>query len=118
MFGLRTNAVTDSPTKMDGLIDKQFGQDVIDSLSVLMAVIPTFHEDLWPKFNELFPLIALALRSRYAIIRQCAARCFATVASTITVDAMRFVIEEIVPYFGDSTNLANRQGATELVYRE
>ncbi|KAH8102965.1 SNF2 chromatin remodeling protein [Cristinia sonorae] len=113
--GLLSACAGDSPSEMDALIDKQYGQDVIDSLSVLMAVIPTFHEDLWPKFNELFPLIALALRSRYAIIRQCAARCFATVSSTITVDAMRFAIEKIVPYFGD-TNLANRQGATELVY--
>ncbi|TCD70588.1 TATA-binding protein-associated factor mot1 [Steccherinum ochraceum] len=114
--GLLSACMGDSPTKMDSLIEKQYGQDVIDSLSVLKAVIPTFHEELWPKLNELFPMIALALRSRFAIIRQCAARCFATVSSTITVDAMRFVIEQIIPYFGDATNLSNRQGATELVY--
>ncbi|THH31546.1 hypothetical protein EUX98_g2662 [Antrodiella citrinella] len=114
--GLLSACAEDSPAKMDILIERQFGQDVIDSLSVLKAVIPTFHEELWPKLNELFPMIGLALRSRFAIIRQCAARCFATVSSTITVDAMRYVIEHVVPYFGDSTNLANRQGATELVY--
>ena len=99
-------------------MEKQFGQDVIDSLSVLDAVVPTFHEALWPKFHELFPMVGLALRSRFAIIRQCAARCFATMCDVMTAAAMRFVIEKVVPYLGDSLNLANRQGATELVYRK
>ena len=99
-------------------MEKQFGQDVIDSLSVLDAVVPTFHEALWPKFRELFPMVALALRSRFAIIRQCAERCFATMCDVMTVAAMKYAIEEVVPYLGDSLNLTNRQGATELVYRE
>ena len=59
-----------------------------------------------------------ALRSRFAIIRQCAARCFATICDVITVAAMRFVIEKMVPYLGDAPNITNRQGATELIYRE
>ena len=103
---------------MDGLIEKQFGQDVIDSLSVLDAVVPTFHEDIWSQFHDLFPMIGLALRSRFAIIRQCAAKCFATVCDVMTVAAMKYVIEKIVPFLGDTVNLSNRQGATELMYRE
>ena len=31
---------------------------------------------------------------------------------------MRFVIEKMVPYLGDAPNITNRQGATELIYRE
>ncbi len=103
---------------MDNSIEKQYGQDVIDSLSVLEAVVPTFHQDLWPKLAELLPSILLSLRSRFAIIRQCSARCFATICSVMTVDAMHFVIQNVVPYLGDTTNLSNRQGATELIYRE
>lgn len=103
---------------MDGLIEKQSGQDIIDSLSVLEAVVPTFHQDLWPKFRELFPMISLALRSRFAIIRQCSARCFAAMCDVITLDAMNFVIEVVVPFLGDTSNLPNRQGATELIYRK
>ena len=49
---------------------------MIDSFSVLEAIVPTFHESLWPKFKEIFPMIILALRSRFAIIRQAAAKCF------------------------------------------
>ncbi|KAJ7632150.1 SNF2 superfamily chromatin remodeling protein [Roridomyces roridus] len=100
----------------DELIQKQFGQDVIDSLSVLEAVVPTFHPDLWPKLAETFPMMHIALTSRFAIIRQSAARCFATLCDVMTSDAMRYVIENIVPLLGDPLVLANRQGATELMY--
>ncbi|PSR84037.1 hypothetical protein PHLCEN_2v5539 [Hermanssonia centrifuga] len=114
--GLLSACAGDSPSKTDALIEKQFGQDVIDSLSVLDAVVPTFHENLWIKFHELFPMIVLALRSRFAIIRQCAARCFATICDVMTAAGMRYVIENVVPFLGDTLNLSNRQGATELVY--
>ncbi|KAJ7461011.1 SNF2 superfamily chromatin remodeling protein [Mycena galericulata] len=100
----------------DDRIQKQFGQDVIDSLSVLEAVVPTFHPDLRPKLAETFPMMHTALTSRFAIIRQSAARCFATLCDVMTSEAMRYVIENIVPLLGDPLVLANRQGATELMY--
>jgi TATA-binding protein-associated factor len=107
----------DSPAESDDRIQKEFGQDVIDSLSVLEAVVPTFHPDLWPKLAETFPMMHIALTSRFAIIRQSAARCFATLCDVMTSEAMRYVIENIVPLLGDPLVLANRQGATELMYR-
>lgn len=108
----------DTVESMDKTIGKQFGQDVIDSFSVLEAVVPTFDAALWPKFTELFPMIILALRSQFAIIRQSAARCFATMCDVMTVDAMRCVVETVIPFIGDSLTLSNRQGAVELVYRK
>ncbi|ESK94301.1 tbp associated factor [Moniliophthora roreri MCA 2997] len=105
-----------SPEQSDTLMEKQFGQDVIDSLSVLEAVAPTLHEDLWPKVSETFPMLLLALRSKFAIIRQSAARCFATICDIMTAEAMRFVIENVVPLLGDALSLENRQGAAELIY--
>ncbi|CCM05038.1 uncharacterized protein FIBRA_07240 [Fibroporia radiculosa] len=114
--GLLSACATDTVGKMDKLIEKHFGQDLIDSFSVLEAVVPTFDEALWPKFHELFPMIILALRSQFAIIRQSAARCFATICSTMTMDAMRCVVETVLPFLGDALNLSNRQGAVELVY--
>lgn len=103
---------------MDQQLEKHYGQDVIDSFSVLEAVVPTFHEELWPRFSELFPMIVLALRSRFAIVRQCAARCFSTMCDVVTADAMRYVVEKVISFLGDSLNLTNRQGAVELIYRE
>jgi len=114
--GLLSACSTESVSKMDKLIEKQFGQDVIDSFSVLEAVVPTFDEALWPRFNELFSMIILALRSQFAIIRQSAARCFATMCGTMTVDAMRCVVETVIPFIGDDLNLSNRQGSVELMY--
>jgi TATA-binding protein-associated factor len=104
------------PGQTDDLIEKH-GQEVIDSLSILEAVAPTFHQDLWPKLVEMFPSMSLALRSRFAIIRQSAARCFATVCEVMTSEAMQYVIENVVPLLGDPLVLANRQGAAELTYR-
>lgn len=101
----------------DELMAKQYGQDVIDSLSVLDAVAPSLHVDLWPKIIEVFPLVTLTLRSRFAIIRQTAARCFSTICDVMTPEAMRYVIEHIIPLLGDPIILANRQGAVELIYR-
>jgi TATA-binding protein-associated factor len=106
-----------SPNETDNLIEKHHGQDVIDSLSVLEAVAPTFHPNLWPKLVDIFPLMSLALQSHFAIIRQSAARCFATVCEVMTSEAMRYVVENIVPLLGDAVTLVNRQGATELMYR-
>ena len=106
----------DTPNAADDLINRQHGQDVIDSLSVLEAVVPTLHNELWPKIQELFPMIAMALRSHFAIIRQSAARCFAAICDVMTVDAMRFVVETILPFLGDTLINSNRQGATELVF--
>ncbi|KAH9063809.1 hypothetical protein EDB83DRAFT_2519959 [Lactarius deliciosus] len=114
--GILSACATDSPDTVDDLIGRQHGQDVIDSLSVLEAVVPTLHRDLWPKIRELFPVIVMALRSRFAIIRQSAARCFAAICDVMTVDAMRFVIEVILPYLGDTLVNSNRQGATEVVF--
>jgi TATA-binding protein-associated factor len=116
--GLLSACDTNSASKADELIGKQFGQDVIDSLSVLEAVAPSLHEDLHPRLIALFPVLLNALRSRFAVVRQCAARCFATVCNVLTMEGMRYVIENVIPLLGDALSLANRQGAAELVFRE
>ena len=62
-------------------------------------------------------MLDLALRCRFAIIRQCAARCFATICNVMTLEAMRYVVEHLIPLLGDALVLVNRQGAVELIYR-
>ncbi|KAI6009398.1 hypothetical protein F5J12DRAFT_891501 [Pisolithus orientalis] len=114
--GLLSACSAESPQEADALMEKQYGQDVIDSLSVLGAVVPTLHSDLRPRVLELFPAMTIALRSRYAIIRQSAARCFATICDVMTTDAMRYVVENFIPLMGDAVMLSNRQGIAEAVY--
>ncbi|CAK5279450.1 unnamed protein product [Mycena citricolor] len=105
-----------STEEADTLMAKKYGQDVIDSLSVLEAVGPTLHPELWFKLVGTFPMMQTALQSKYAIIRKSAARCFATLCDVIIGDAMRYVIEKVIPLLGDPLVLAHRQGATELLY--
>ncbi|XP_006458226.1 hypothetical protein AGABI2DRAFT_183309 [Agaricus bisporus var. bisporus H97] len=117
MAGGLLSAFQNGPVeKSDALIEKQYGQDVIDSLSVLEAVAPSFDSGLWPRLAEVLPMLDLALRSRFAIIRQAAARCFATICNVMTSESMRYVVENIVPLLSDPLVLANRQGAIELIY--
>jgi TATA-binding protein-associated factor len=94
------------------------GQQVIDSLTVLHVVVPSLDNSLHDRVVELFPSIARALRSKFALIRQAASRSLATLCNTITMQGMRFVIEDVLPFLGDATMLENRQGAMELIYRE
>ena len=102
----------------DKAMGKQLGQDVIDSLSVLKVTAPTLHENLHHRLVELLLKLSLALRSRHAIIRQCTAKCFATICGVITTQAMKHVIEHVIPYLGDGKSTVNRQGVVELIYRE
>jgi hypothetical protein len=60
--------------EVDNLIVASLGEDVIDSLSALEAVVPTLYEEPRHKLPELLPMLNLTLRSRYATIRQSAAR--------------------------------------------
>ncbi|KAG8699789.1 TATA-binding protein-associated factor mot1, partial [Ceratobasidium sp. 395] len=92
------------------------GQQVIDSLTVLHVVVPSLDESLHDRVVELFPSIARALRSKYALVRQAASRSLATLCNTITIKGMRFVVEEVLPFLGDTTVLENRQGTMELIY--
>lgn len=108
---------TDMISDSDSSLTKT-GQNVIDSLSVLEAVAPTLHQGVWHRLAELFPVLSTALRSQFAIIRQLAARCFSTICDVMTSEAMRFVIENIIPLLGDPISLSNRAGATELMFRE
>lgn len=96
---------------------QKYGQDVIDSLSVLEAVVPALHENLWPKVLELLPRLLIALRSKYAIIRRSAASCLATICDVVTTSGMRFVIENVIYLLADPLSLPNRQGIAELIYR-
>ena len=94
---------------------KDLGQEVVDGLSVLRALVPTMHPSLRPFVIDLMSLIIKALRSTLAIFRYAAAKCFATVCSVLRIEGMTMLVEHILPQCS-SDDLHCRQGATELVY--
>lgn len=91
------------------------GQEVVDGLSILRALTPQIHPDLHSWIIELLPLIVKALRSQLSVFRYTAAKCFATICSTLRVDAMTMLVENVLPSIS-SIDIQSRQGCIELVY--
>jgi TATA-binding protein-associated factor len=104
--------------EVDKLLERQAGQDVIDSLITIQTVTPALHCDLWQRVVKLLPSILLMLRARFAVVRQTAARCLATVCDVITAEAMRFTVEHVLPLLGSIKSVTDRQGAIEAVFRK
>lgn len=96
--------------------DVMLGQEVVDGLSTLRALLPKFHRDLHPTIIQLFPLIIKALQSTFSVLRYAAAKCFATICSVITAEGMTALVESILPMIGNALDLQCRQGAVECVY--
>lgn len=92
------------------------GQEVVDGLSTIRALLPKFHPELYPSIIELFPLIIRALQSNFSVLRYAAAKCFATICSVITIEGMTNLVEKVLPNFANAHELRCRQGAIECVY--
>jgi TATA-binding protein-associated factor len=115
--GLVNACPRDELEEVDKRLESQAGQDVIDSLITIQTVVPALHSDLWQRVVKLLPSILLMLRARFAVVRQTAAKCLATVCDVITAEPMRFTVEHILPLLGNSKSVTDRQGAIEAVYR-
>ncbi|KAI9852363.1 MAG: TATA-binding protein-associated factor mot1 [Thelocarpon superellum] len=92
------------------------GQELIDGLSTLRALVPRFDPLLHSFVVSLFPLIVKALQSRLSVIRYAAAKCLATICSVITIQGMTMLVEEVLPSISNAVDLHYRQGAIECVY--
>ena len=91
------------------------GQEVVDGLSILRALLPGMHPDLYTFAIELMPLVAKALRSTLSVFRYAAAKCFATICSILRIQGMTMLVEDILPFIS-SSEIHPRQGIIELVY--
>ncbi len=96
--------------------DGVFGQEVVDALSTLRALVGRLHEDVRGFVQDLLPLIAKALQSRLYVLRYAAAKCFATICSVMSVQGITMLVESVLPTIGDGGNVHARQGAIECIY--
>ncbi|KAF7719292.1 SNF2-related protein [Penicillium ucsense] len=94
----------------------ELGQEVVDGLSTLRALLPKFDTGLYPWVIGLMPLIAKALQCRLSVIRYAAAKCFATICSVITVEGMTMLVEKVLPTINNALDVHHRQGAIECIY--
>ncbi|KAA8644710.1 hypothetical protein EYZ11_012878 [Aspergillus tanneri] len=96
--------------------DNELGQEVVDGLSTLRAILPKFDPGLYPWVVGLMPTVAKALQCQLSVIRYAAAKCFATICSVITVEGMTMLVEKVLPAINNALDVHHRQGAVECIY--
>ena len=96
--------------------NNESGQEVVDALSTLRALVPKFHPDLHPFVQTLLPLVANALQCKLSVLRYAAAKCFATICSVMTVQGVTMLVEKVIPAISNPVNVHCRQGAIECIY--
>lgn len=94
---------------------KAGGQEVVDSFSILRALVPAMHADLSSFTIQLIPFVAKALRHQLSVIRYAAAKCFATICNVLRIEGMTTLVQDVLPHIG-SDDVHCRQGVIELIY--
>jgi TATA-binding protein-associated factor len=105
-------------TQGDEALEGALGQSFLDTLTALRDIAPTLDPTLVPQIKELFPCFLLGIQSRFSVIRQAVAKCFAVVCNILTPEVMLFLVNCILPLADDAKEVKNRQGAIELIFRE
>ncbi|PGH30169.1 TATA-binding protein-associated factor [[Emmonsia] crescens] len=96
--------------------DNETGQEVVDGLSTLRALVPKFHPGIYPWIINLMPIIAKSLQCELSVIRYAAAKCFATICSVISVEGMTMLVEKVLPNINNALDVHCRQGVIECIY--
>ncbi|GAA6037551.1 hypothetical protein NBRC10512_002557 [Rhodotorula toruloides] len=95
--------------------DDRKAQELIDCLTVLPVASAKLEPTLHKRLASLLPALAIATRSRFAVVRYAVAKSFATLCDIVPVDGLRFVVESVVPVLADPLNVNHRRGAIELI---
>lgn len=96
--------------------DSTTGQEVVDAMSTLRALVPSFHADLHDFVLDQMSFVTKALQARLAVLRYAAAKCFASICSVITVKGFTMLVEKVLPPISDPNDVHRRQGAIECIY--
>ncbi|KAF2719417.1 SNF2 family DNA-dependent ATPase domain-containing protein [Polychaeton citri CBS 116435] len=96
--------------------NEDFGQQVVDALSTLRALIASLDPSLYGWVLQLLPSVTRALQNKLAVLRYIAAKCFASVCSVITVQGFTMFVENVSPHITNPHEVAWRQGAVECIY--
>lgn len=96
--------------------DSTIGQEVVDAMSTLRALVSTLEPALHGWVLDILPFVAKAMQSRLAVLRYAAAKCFASVCSVITVQGFTMLVEQVLPPINNAHEVVQRQGAIECIY--
>lgn len=107
----------DTESSLKDSEETKAGQAIIDSFGILRALFTFMSPQI--QNNEVLPKLPIFLkflRSKYSVFRYSAAKTIATLARHRMVEVMSFIIEQVLPLFGNAGSVTDRQGATELIY--
>ncbi len=96
--------------------ESTFGQEIVDAMSVIRTMAPTFDPAIHPFVLEMMVLVIKALHSELSVFRYMAAKCLATICSVITIEGMTALVEKVLPSISNPVDLNYRQGAIEVIY--
>lgn len=91
------------------------GQELIDGLCILRALVSRFDPSLLQVVMASMPLILGALQHEFSSIRHAAASAFAHICKANPTEVMETTITTIIPMLADAGSLERRQGAIEAV---
>ncbi|KAI9823081.1 MAG: TATA-binding protein-associated factor mot1 [Phylliscum demangeonii] len=112
---LKKGFVAEIPPELEDP-ESNLGQEIVDGLSTIRALVPSLDPGLHPFVFGLLPLIIKALHSKLSVLRYAAAKCLASICSVITVQGMTALVEQVLPSISNPLDLRCRQGGIECVY--
>lgn len=95
--------------------DDVAAQGLLDSLTVLEALCSSVPSNLAPQLLSLLPQVILTIQSKFTVVRYVAVRCLATFCDKFTEQAMKSIVLDVLPFFGDPSSTVRRRGATEVI---
>ncbi|OAA58384.1 tbp associated factor [Niveomyces insectorum RCEF 264] len=96
--------------------EQVLGQEIVDAMSVIRTMTPTFDLAIHPFVMDMMPLVIKALHSELSVFRYMAAKCLATICSVMTVEGMTALVQQVLPSINNPIDLHFRQGAIEAIY--
>lgn len=92
------------------------GQEAVDGLSTLRALVGRLDPTLHSVVLDLVPYVVKALTCKLSVLRYAAAKCFATICSVIPAHGFSTLVQQILPSINNAHNVACRQGVVECIY--
>ena len=91
-------------------------QELVNSLAVIMVLVPSLSEVLYPHLHHLVPYLLRLTCHHLTAVRYMASHTLTTTAKVMTVQVMSMVVEHLVPCLEDNSVLSVRQGVIESIY--
>lgn len=100
---------------VDELTDKE-GQSVIDSYELINTLFPHLNSGIRGEILAKLSELMHGLLSSKSVFRYSAAKCLATIISTMPTQGFQYLVEDILPLLSNPLHVEQRQGVIECIY--